>query len=431
MRPVRCAIGPADLDVDLDARAAFKMMENTGDETVEDDIVSDSLKYHLESRFECPICLNCLRDPVLTPCGHKFCSRCINSWLEKDKGTYCPVDSKPLKASNLFTDLCTKREISELRTSCPYRRFGCCIILSPIDMETHANRCEKRQSMSEANKFSCVFKDVGCSRVFENEAASRSHLEENVQEHLTMVGSALSKLNGTNVTNVTARAAESKLWDAPAKNKLASSDADQPSADWEQLLKNLYERVVVLEQQNREYSIAIRNQRKQLTSLQTAMQVQHEEVTLRNCNGLYVWRLPDFREKLAAMREDPLKMYYSPGFYTSSNGYKLCARLNVSSKDPQFLSLLLHMMRSECDDALDWPFDGTMHFALLHPHDSEKDIREVTASVPDLEAFRKPSCELNKRSFGYTEFVRLSDVVEFLRDDELLFRIEVRPRRRF
>lgn len=35
-----------------------------------------------EARFECPICLAWLRDPVLTECGHRFCRSCIHEWLE-------------------------------------------------------------------------------------------------------------------------------------------------------------------------------------------------------------------------------------------------------------------------------------------------------------------------------------------------------------
>ncbi|EDO29107.1 predicted protein [Nematostella vectensis] len=31
----------------------------------------------LESKYECPICLLGLRDPVQTPCGHRFCFNCI------------------------------------------------------------------------------------------------------------------------------------------------------------------------------------------------------------------------------------------------------------------------------------------------------------------------------------------------------------------
>lgn len=197
------------------------------------------------------------------------------------------------------------------------------------------------------------------------------------------------------------------------------------------VFRNLYERIVVLEQENRELSITVSNQKNQLTALQTSVCFNQEEMCLRNCNGVYIWRLKSFQEKLTTMINDPLKMFYSPGFYTGLNGYKICARINISSRDSDYLSLLLHIMKSENDDALDWPFNGTMCFILVHPRDSEKNIREITSSRPDLEAFRRPTCELNKRSFGYTEFVRVRDIIDFLRQDTLVFRIEVHAYDRF
>jgi hypothetical protein len=32
--------------------------------------------------YECPICITVLRDPVQTPCGHRFCTACINRHME-------------------------------------------------------------------------------------------------------------------------------------------------------------------------------------------------------------------------------------------------------------------------------------------------------------------------------------------------------------
>ena len=32
--------------------------------------------------YECPICITVLRDPVQTPCGHRFCIACINRHME-------------------------------------------------------------------------------------------------------------------------------------------------------------------------------------------------------------------------------------------------------------------------------------------------------------------------------------------------------------
>ncbi|KAL6252243.1 hypothetical protein P5V15_014784 [Pogonomyrmex californicus] len=327
----------------------------------------DSIKGYVEPRFECPICLTWLRDPVLTSCGHKFCSQCIYSWLEKE-GACCPVDSQPLKSENLFPDLYTTREISQKRTSCIYQQFGCQVKLSPVDMETHITQCPNKRDLQVQNNNSAI-------------------------------------------------SVESKLWDPPLKNETQVTNKEEPSSDWQQLLKNLYERIVILEQENRELSITVSNQKNQLAAM-----------SLRNCNGVYIWRLKSFREKLEVMTNEPRKtFYYSPGFYTSPNGYKICARFNISHEYPDHFALVLHIMKSENDDALEWPFNGTMYFMLVHPRDSEKNICEITSSEPKKEAFQKPTCELNKRGYGYQDFILIRDITEYLQHDTLIFKIEVYP----
>ena len=32
--------------------------------------------------YKCPICITVLRDPVQTPCGHRFCKACINRHMK-------------------------------------------------------------------------------------------------------------------------------------------------------------------------------------------------------------------------------------------------------------------------------------------------------------------------------------------------------------
>ncbi|CAD6229269.1 GSCOCT00012099001.2-RA-CDS [Cotesia congregata] len=215
-----------------------------------------------------------------------------------------------------------------------------------------------------------------------------------------------------------------------AFTKSALSDSSQSLevdfekiTDWKKLIKNLYERIVTLEQLNQELHITITNQCADIESLQKNINLK--EFYSRNCSGMYIWKIISFEKKLNEMKLNSSTMFYSPEFFTHPNGYKMCARINISSKNSQFLSIVIHMMQSENDNYLDWPFNGTISFILIHQKDSKKSIREETHTKPNVEAFKKPVGEINRRSFGYTEFVSLDDLSNYLFDNSLVFRIEV------
>lgn len=100
----------------------------------------------------------------LYPTWYIVLHHCINDKVyyklpHRKKGSCCPVDSHPLKSeSDLFRDLHTDREISQIHVNCPYRQFGCKVELSPVDMNTHMDRCTYKTTLSESQGmcFTCV-----------------------------------------------------------------------------------------------------------------------------------------------------------------------------------------------------------------------------------------------------------------------------------
>ncbi|KAM3918176.1 TNF receptor-associated factor 6 [Leptodactylus fuscus] len=93
----------------------------------------------LESKYECPICLMALREPLQTPCGHRFCKACILKSI-RDAGPKCPVDNDLLLENQLFPDNFAKREILSLTVKCPSQ--DCVTKMELRNLEHHLTVCE-------------------------------------------------------------------------------------------------------------------------------------------------------------------------------------------------------------------------------------------------------------------------------------------------
>uniref|UniRef100_T1JE02 Uncharacterized protein n=1 Tax=Strigamia maritima TaxID=126957 RepID=T1JE02_STRMM len=94
----------------------------------------------LESKYECPICLNCQREPMQTICGHRFCKPCILTWLRKGRNN-CPADNEIITEDNLFLDIIAKREISALLVRCPNKENGCSSVIEIGKVDQHLTSC--------------------------------------------------------------------------------------------------------------------------------------------------------------------------------------------------------------------------------------------------------------------------------------------------
>jgi len=382
--------------------------------------INDTLDIAPEARYECPICIGWLRDPVVTSCGHRFCRNCIEEWLKRDSAC-CPVDNMKLQKEDIYPDNFTRREISQQRTKCPNIVRVCLEELSPLDLESHLLICKFRpvqHPLPENEKLRCKFVHVGCEPKFEDEPELERHLEQDVNLHLQLLAGAYKNINITSEASgsSSAIAQQANFWDPPSKNEMDQATTNE---SLQNLIKALYEKIIILEQKSREQDIIISNMSEQISS--------QYRLSNRFCNGTYVWYLTDFKSKINAMRNHQCQMIYSPGFYTSYYGYKICMRFNLSPRDPNYVAILIHMMRTEHDNTLEWPFSGRVSISIIHPTESYRTMKETMMTRSELDAFKRPVGDFNPKGFGYTEFALLEDLIEynFIQNNQLIIKINV------
>lgn len=130
----------------------------------------------LENKYECPICLLILRDPMQTECGHRFCKFCIERWLSDEKKK-CPIDNEDLTVGKMFPDNFAKREILSMKVRCPNRKMGCntCVELKHVEEHTEScpyhyqpcpNNCQSlvlRKDLEEHLQSECSKRNFICS----------------------------------------------------------------------------------------------------------------------------------------------------------------------------------------------------------------------------------------------------------------------------
>lgn len=67
----------------------------------------------------CGVCMSVCRQPTAAACGHLFCRRCLQSWMQENRAATCPLDRTPIRVELLHTDARAQRQINALQCRCP------------------------------------------------------------------------------------------------------------------------------------------------------------------------------------------------------------------------------------------------------------------------------------------------------------------------
>ncbi|AYU76208.1 hypothetical protein, unknown function [Leishmania donovani] len=173
----------------------------------------------------CGVCMCVCRQPTAAACGHLFCRRCLQSWMQENRTATCPLDRTPIRVELLHTDARAQRQINALRCRCPaslsrasqwaLRQLGSAShVLGDRAVEDEADnddargderarrehpRCTWAGCVSDAEAhlrqcpyiiIECPFAKRGCSAEMPR-VDMAGHLKSGVADHLLLVSQAL------------------------------------------------------------------------------------------------------------------------------------------------------------------------------------------------------------------------------------------------
>ena len=171
-----------------------------------------------------------------------------------------------------------------------------------------------------------------------------------------------------------------------------------------------------------QHTLALRN----VTLADLEEYVRQQEFS--SYDGQLLWKISDFaRRRNNAVTGQQVSLY-SPSFYTSRYGYKMCARLYLNGDGMgrgTHISVFFVVMRSQYDALLRWPFSQKVTFMLLD-QDNVEHVIDAFRPDPSSSSFQRPRREINVAS-GCPTFCALSELNNhaYVRDDTMFLKIIV------
>ncbi|XP_022802106.1 TNF receptor-associated factor 2-like [Stylophora pistillata] len=171
-----------------------------------------------------------------------------------------------------------------------------------------------------------------------------------------------------------------------------------------------------------EHTLALRN----VTLADLEEYVRQQEFS--SYDGQLLWRISDYARKRNDAVTGQQVSFYSPCFFTSRYGYKMCARIYLNGDGMgrgTHISIFFVVMRGQYDALLRWPFRQKVTFMLLD-QDNVEHVIDAFRPDPNSSSFQRPRRETNIAS-GCPMFCSLAELNNhaYVRDDTMFLKIIV------
>ena len=170
---------------------------------------------------------------------------------------------------------------------------------------------------------------------------------------------------------------------------------------------------------------------KMLTSTQVSLLALEERIINQekmSAHGCLLWKITNVHERMQEAKSDGQTSFYSPPFFTNSDGYKMCAKIYLNGDGNgrnSHLSLFLVILPGENDALLTWPFRQKVTFTLMDQSETKENVVDAFRPDPNSTSFKRPMSEKNKGS-GCPQFCSL-DILnsnEYIKENAMFIKID-------
>ena len=171
-----------------------------------------------------------------------------------------------------------------------------------------------------------------------------------------------------------------------------------------------------------EHTLALRN----VTLADLEEYVRQQEFS--SYDGKLLWKITEFARRRNEAVSGQQVSFFSPCFYTSRYGYKMCARIYLNGDGMgrgTHISVFFVVLRGQYDAILRWPFRQKVTF-MLFDQDNVQHVIEAFRPDPNSPSFQRPRRETNIAS-GCPMFCSLTELNNhaYVRDDTMFLKIIV------
>ena len=419
--------------------------------------------------FECPVCLEILKEPFLTACcGNHFCKPCVDTTKKTDD--HCPLCKETMSG---IVDKKFQRKINVLQVYCLNRSNGCTWMGELGNLEKHL-------SVEETNG-ECKYVLLPCSRncgqhlfrykLYEhvNEMCelrsysceycgySSTCKEITINHHPVCPDYPVTCPNYCMVDKLLKRSSLDEHRLACPEEMVPCSFSDMGCQEkvkrhllQQHIEANMLQHQVMMCDAFRELKQCNENLKKENAALKqdnvnlkielntadfwtNRYKVMSEEVEKTNWRAYlsslavlstsipepvspFIIKWTDYvtKKQNSVCGKGP-DFYYTSPFYTHPGGYKIQLRVypnGVHSGRGTHLSIFCHIMKGENDDCLKWPFRRNINVTILNQiEDNQHFSIEIWKSTePSVNHIRKPDSFRNEAGWGFGNFLSLSEV---------------------